>query len=232
VRLMRRLGVEPGEPLTIALDDGRRVTRAAGAPLEAGSADDEAWWVPLEDAQSWSGHAGQASLVQARIEGGISAAEPIERALAASGLRAVTLRALSATEGGLLERMRRLMSLVTVAALLAGGLAAFGTLTDLALERRREIALMKALGAGRGDVVRQFATEAIAIGLVGGIAGWLFGLLMAQVIGRSVFHSAIAVRWDVPPIVLALSLAVAAFASLGPIRLALRIEAAAALKGD
>ncbi|MEK7329302.1 MAG: ABC transporter permease, partial [Candidatus Eisenbacteria bacterium] len=128
--------------------------------------------------------------------------------------------------------MRRLMALVTVAALVAAGLCAFGTLTDLALERRREIALMKALGATPGDVVRLFVAESLAIGALGGLGGWLLGVLFAQVIGREVFHSAVALRWDVPLIVLALAMGVAIVAGLGPIRLALAVEPAPVLKGD
>jgi putative ABC transport system permease protein len=216
----------------IELAGGRWVTLVAGATLEAGGADDEAWWVPLEDAQEWSGLAGKASLFQVRIEGGIEPVAAAVRALNGGGFRAVPLHALSATEGLLLERMKRLMALVTAAALIAAGLAAFGTLTDLALERRREIALMKALGASRREVMRQFAAEALAIGLAGGTIGWALGLAMAELIGHGVFHSPIAVRWQVPPLVLALSLAVAAFASVGPIRLALGVRPALALKGD
>ena len=127
---------------------------------------------------------------------------------------------------------RVFVALVTVAALFAGGLCAFGTLTDLALERRREIALMKALGASSADIVRQFAAESLAIGLAGGLAGWLIGLFFAQVIGRSVFHSAIALHWNVPPAILGLALLVAGLAGLGPIRLALAVQPAVALKGE
>jgi len=232
-RLMSRLAVREGESLTIEFAGGRLLTLATGARLEAGGGDDEAWWIPLAAAQELSGLPGRVSLVETRVEGGTEAAATAAQALErGGGVRALVLHALSATEAVLLERMGRLMALVTVAALLAAGLCAFGTLTDLALERRREIALMKALGASSRDVVRQFAAESLAIGLAGGIAGWLIGLFFAELIGRTVFHSAIAVHWSVPPQVLGLALLVAGLAGLGPIRLALSVQPAVALKGE
>lgn len=235
VRLARRLNVTAGQQVRLSsLDSARTIDIVAGPVLEAGGPDDEAWWVPLELAQRLSGLDGQASLIQARMDGDVAEAEGVARAIESGGsaLRVIPLRALTATEGRLLDRMRRLMSLVTIAALVAAGLCAYGTLTDLALERRREIALMKALGATRREIVRQFAVESVAIGIVGGVSGWLLGLGMAQVIGREVFHSAIALRWDVPFAVLGLSLLVAGVASLGPVRLALGVEPALALKGE
>ena len=128
--------------------------------------------------------------------------------------------------------MRRLMTLVTAAALAAAALCAFGTLMDLALERRREIALLRALGAAPRDVVRLLGAEAAVIGFLGGLAGWAIGLFFAGLIGRQVFHSIVAPRWDVVPVVLAMALAVAGLASIGPIRSALATDPAVALKGD
>lgn len=235
VRLMKRLDVAPGATLTLHPADGAgdSVTILMGAGLEAGGADDEAFWIPLAAAQALSGLPGRVSLAQARIEGGTTVAARVAASLEQGGtLRPLVLHALSATEGRLLERMRRLMALVTIAALVAAGLCAFGTLTDLALERRREIALMKALGATREDVVRLFVAESLTIGAIGGLSGWALGLGMAQVIGREVFHSAVTPHWQVPLLVLALSLAVAGLAGLGPIRLALAVEPAPVLKGD
>lgn len=234
VRLLRRLGVQPGDRLEITFP-GRDQTLdlTIGGVLDAGGPDDEAWWIPLADAQALSGLEGRLSLVQVRIAGDGVAARTLGDRLEAGGtLSARPLHSLTAVEARLLDRMRRLMALVTVAAMLAAGLCAFGSLTDLALERRREIALLKALGATPGQVVRQFAAEAVAIGVLGGTAGWLFGLIMAEVIGREVFRSSVTAQWNVPVIVIALSLAVATLASYGPVRLALRIEPAVALKGD
>ncbi len=233
-RLGRRLGLAPGAHVKLeSLDGARSADVVAGPALDAGGADDEALWIPLATAQALGAEPGRASVVQARVDGDARDAATLARGLERDGdLAVLPLHALTATEGRLLDRMRRLMALVTIAALVAAGLCAFGSLTDLALERRREIALMKALGATRREIVRQFAVESLAIGVLGGVAGWILGLGMAEVIGREVFHSIVVPRWDVPLIVIALSLLVAAIASLGPVRLALGIEPAMALKGD
>ncbi len=231
-RLMDRLGVRPGEPLVLAVPGGGRIELPAGARLDAGGAEDDAWWIPLAAAQRLAGLPGRVSLAQARVAD-VAHAERAARGLeAGGGMRALVLHALSATEARLLQRMRRLMALVTAVALVAGGVSAFGTLMDLALERRREIALMKALGAGERAIVRQFALESLVVGFAGGLSGWLLGLVFAELIGRQVFRAAIAVSPAVPPLVIALGMVVAGLAGLGPIRMALRVQPAAVLKGD
>jgi putative ABC transport system permease protein len=232
-RLLRRLGLSAGRSIELALPGSeRRLKLEIGEVLVAGGPDEESLWIPLADAQTLSGLPGRASLVQARLSAGQDPAGAVRRLEAGGGMRALVLHALSGTEAGLLTRMRRLMALVTAAALIAAGLCAFGTLTDLALERRRDIALMKALGAGPRDIVRQLVGESLVIGLLGGIAGWLLGVFFAEIIGRRVFLSAVAIGWDVPPIVIGLALLTAGLAGLGPIRLALAVEPASALKGE
>ncbi len=231
-RLAERLGVHPGDPVDVEAPDGSTTTLVAGAVVEAGGADDESWWLPIERVQALAGLPGRASLFEARIEGGTAAVERWRAGLGEPALRVVPIGSLTTAESELLRRMRRLMALVTIAALLAAGLCALGTLTDRVFEQRRDFALLKALGGSSRLIVRQFATEAVAIGLAGGTLGWLFGLGMAQVIGHQVFHTAIAVRADVPPIVVGLAVLVAVVSSIGPARIALRVEPAQALKGD
>ncbi len=228
-RLAGRLGVRNGQRVRFQIGGIR--DSLAVAVLDAAGADGETWWMPLAVVQRDAGLPGRASLVQARIARAADA-PALARALEGSGLRADVLHALSDTEAGLLARMRRLMALVTAAALAAAGLCAFGTLTDLALERRREIALMKALGATESEVARQFALESLVIGVVGGIVGWLIGLVFAELIGRQVFHAVIGVHPGVPFAVLGISVLVACVAGLGPLRLARGVAPAAVLKGD
>jgi putative ABC transport system permease protein len=56
------------------------------------------------------------------------------------------------------------------------------TLVMAILERRREIGIMKAIGASDGDVKRLFFAEAGAMGVLGGIVGVALGWAIGQVI--------------------------------------------------
>ena len=236
VRLAKALGLKSGDTLSVAFrgdrGDERRLSLPVGATLESGSDDDEAWWIPLADAQSLAGLPGRISLIQARLADPGDEPRVVASIETGGGIQARVLHALSATEADLFERMRRLMTWVTLGVLISAGLCTFGTLTDLALERRREIALLKALGASRRAVIRQFGAESLAVGFLGGFAGWWIGLVAAQVIGREVFHAAVGVQWALFPLVLAVSIAVAMAAGIGPIRLALAVDPAPVLKGE
>lgn len=234
VVLARRLGVGAGDDLELASPDGARALRVrVGGTFDAGGADDEALWLPLGDVQRLAGRPGTVSLAQVRVEGGPSAVTvAAARVQLGGGLAALPLHALSATEQGLLDRMRRLMLLVTLAALIAGALSAYGTLTDLALERRREIALLRSLGAPRRRIIWRFLAESVAIGLSGGVLGWVIGAAFALLIGRQVFHASLSLHPGVPPVVVALAVLTALVAAAGPIRLALAVEPARALRED
>lgn len=56
------------------------------------------------------------------------------------------------------------------------------TLVMAILERRREIGIMKAIGASDGDVQKLFFAEAGAMGIIGGIIGVIFGWAIGQII--------------------------------------------------
>lgn len=68
-----------------------------------------------------------------------------------------------------------------VIALMVALLGMFNTLTISLLERIKEVALMKILGMGKKDVRNLFLTEAMSLGLVGGSAGIIWGMVVGKI---------------------------------------------------
>ena len=146
--------------------------------------------------------------------------------------RAQQIRQVAQNEGTVLEKIRGLMLLVTLAALLASALAVSAAMATAIFERRREVGLMKALGAGNFSVASIFFAEASLLALLGGAAGYFVGNLMAQQIGLRVFNSRIAVQPVLLPIVIGLAVFVTFAGSAASIRRAMRFDPVMVLRGD
>lgn len=114
-------------------------------------------------------------------------------------------------------------------ALLVGGVGIANTMVVTVLERRGEIGLRRALGARPGQIAAQFVTEAVALSLLGGVAGIGLGAVAAAVIAGLAGQPVV-----VPPDVLAagpaLSVLVGALAGLQPAIRAARLAPTAALR--
>ena len=68
-----------------------------------------------------------------------------------------------------------LIALISIA---VGSIGIVNTMTTSVLERRKEIGIMKAIGAKNKDIFLQFFFEAGLLGLIGGIIGIIFGLAL------------------------------------------------------
>lgn len=146
--------------------------------------------------------------------------------------RAEQVRQVAQSEGVVLERIRGLMLLVTLAALFAAGLAVSAAMATAVMERRREVGLMKALGAGAAPVAALFLAEAMLLALLSGLIGFIFGSLLARQIGRAVFGDSIPIQPWLIPIILLLAMVVAAAGSAGALRRAMRVNPGIVLRGD
>ena len=70
-----------------------------------------------------------------------------------------------------------LMGMIAAISLLVGGIGIMNIMLATVTERTREIGIRRALGARRSDIIRQFLVETVALSIVGGATGVLFGLL-------------------------------------------------------
>ena len=159
-----------------------------------------------------------------------SIAYSIKQVLPGSDVRVI--RRVADGEGRILTRVRTVLWLVTFASLLAAALAVGASSAASVIERRMEIGLMKALGAGSGTVGWLLAAEQLLLAFVGGCTGYALGLLLARFLGTKIF--------GVPPepsllvlgVILVLAVTVTLLGSALPLRRAARFDPAPILRGE
>jgi putative ABC transport system permease protein len=159
-----------------------------------------------------------------------SIAYSIKQALPGTDVRVI--RRVAEGEGIILTRVRLLLWLVTGAALLAAALAVGASAAASVIERRTEIGLMKALGAGSASIGFLLAAEQLLLALVGGGTGYALGIILARLLGEKIFGAAPEPSLLVFFVVIALAAAVTLLGSAFPLRRASRYEPAPILRGE
>jgi len=142
------------------------------------------------------------------------------------------IRRVAEGEGTILTRVRTLLWLVTFAALLASALAVGASAAASVIERRTEIGLMKALGAGSGLVGVLLAAEQLLLAFVGGGIGYALGIVLARLLGERIFGFAPAPKLFVLLIILGLAALITLLGSAFPLRRASRYDPAPILRGE
>lgn len=144
---------------------------------------------------------------------------------------AAPVRQVADSEGAILEKTQLLMTLITILSLVGAALGICNLVTASVMERSAEIGLMKAIGAQNSSVSGLVLTEIMVTAVFGGTAGFFAGWGFAQIIGHSVFGSAIAMRPVVIPLVAVLVVIVTLAGCIPAIRMLLRLSPCEVLHG-
>lgn len=141
------------------------------------------------------------------------------------------VRQVADSEGAILEKTQLLMVLITILSLIGAALGICNLVTASVMERSSEIGLMKAIGAQNGAISGLVLTEIFITAIFGGVIGFFAGFGFAQIIGHTVFGSAITMKPMVIPIVAVLVVLVTLAGSIPAIRMLLRLRPAEVLHG-
>jgi putative ABC transport system permease protein len=142
------------------------------------------------------------------------------------------IRQVAQNEGAVLTRIEGLIFLITLAALLASALGVSAAMATAIFERRAEVGLMKALGAGQLAVATVFFAEAFLLALLGGLVGFGAGAVLAHQIGQSIFNSQISIQPVLLPVILGIAVVVTFAGSAAAIRRAMKLDPVFALRGE
>lgn len=221
---------------------------AAGAPAEddentkwvvsgvvsAGASEDDQVFVPLASLQRMTGLEGKISLLQVSIPGEAPAIERTARDLAGAlpGIEARPVRQIVSSSGQVLGTIRWLTVSLTALIVIIIALSVTATMTTIVLERRKDVAVMKALGANDRLVMDLFLSEGAALGLAGALVGFALGLILARGMAARLFAVALTPAWWTLPAVVFGGTLLAVLATLLPVRIVRRVQPATILKGN
>lgn len=211
---------------------GRTIHLNPAGTVLTGASEDSRIYLSLKEFEDWTGV--QPSTVEIAASGSPEeireTLQALQLALPEAEIRPV--RQIMEGEARVLGKSRATLLVCAVLIILTSALCVLSTLMGWVFDRRRDFAIMKALGASERLIGGFFVTEAAALGAVGAIFGFAIGVGIAVWIGRVNFHAPVVPRFEVLPEVLAGSIAVALLAAIVPMFLLQRVQPATILRGE
>ncbi|HUZ97614.1 MAG TPA: ABC transporter permease [Edaphobacter sp.] len=211
---------------------GKAITLAGAGRLKTGGDEDSRIYIPLAAFTQWTGIG--PTVIELQVPGGAAAVEAALTRLRAQfpTLQIQPVRQLVEGESRIVDRTHSLMYGSVLLIALTVAVSVLATLSASVLERRRDFALMKALGGSQTQLMGMFLLEALVLALAGVVLGYIVGSAAAWAISQANFHTATLPRLSVLPLVLLLNITIAAFAALFPVRVLRGLQPAALLKGE
>jgi putative ABC transport system permease protein len=228
-RAAQFVGNEHAVALTYA---GHSVTLQGVGRIKTGGDEDSRIYMPLAAFTSWTGVG--ASVIELQIPGGAARVEATMTKLRQElpEMQVQPVRQLVEGESKIVDRTHALMYGAVLLIALTVAVSVLATLSASVLERRRDFALMKALGGSQRQLMGMFLLEALVLALAGVAAGFVVGSAAAWAISEGNFHTATLPHLSVLPLVFLLNVAIAAMAALLPLRVLRGLQPAALLKGE
>jgi putative ABC transport system permease protein len=211
---------------------GKAIDLVPTGLLQTGAGEDSRIYLDQSEFQNWTGVA--PSTIEIAASGTAAEVEASIRQLAQilPTVEIRPVRQIMEAEANVLNKTRATVYASGTLLVLTSALCVLATLMGWVFDRRRDFAIMKALGASEGLVNGFFAAEAAALGVVGAIVGFFIGIGVAAWIGRANFHAPVVPRFSVFPYVFAGCIIVALISAILPITMLRRVQPAIILRGE
>jgi putative ABC transport system permease protein len=232
VRVAQQLNAQQNMQLVLA-DGKRRESCHVASFRKAGGPEDDQITIDLRAAQRLAGLPDRISVIELRVPGAPSTIQTfvtdLERRIPEADVRPI--RQFTEGEAKIYNRISGILSATVGLVLVLTALCVMAAMTNVAMERRNDVGLMKAIGGATRRVLRLFLAEAALLGLTGGVLGAAIGILLSMWLGKEVFGIAARPRLIVYPVSVALTIIVA-IAGAYPLRRLANIRPAAVFRGE
>ena len=124
----------------------------------------------------------------------------------------------SDAESNIVKKIQSLMGIVSIIALVVSAIGITSLMTSEIYRRKKEIGLLKAIGASNFEIYALFASESLVVAFFAGITGAFLGYALSYVMSYIIFSHVIGIAWIVLPISVAFALLISVVGSLMPMR--------------
>jgi putative ABC transport system permease protein len=181
--IAEKFGLKQGDQVSL-------VTRSGKRPFEIAAVVVDYYNQGLVVSGSWGDmrryfREGEANVFLIKIEPGLSRTTMRDRIDGLYGAREnliiETNQDLLGRVSVLMEQSFRMFDVLAVIAMLVGFFGIVNTLTMNVMERTQEIGMLRGVGMTQGQVVRMILAEAALIGIIGGVLGLIFGVILSRI---------------------------------------------------
>lgn len=232
VRVAAQMRLQADSYLTLR-NQGREETCGVALMPGTGGPEDDQVSLPLQAAQKLAALPGRVSLIQIIAPGRpqeiTNYLASLQQSLPDADVRPI--RQFTEGEAKIYSRISGVLTATVGLVLVLTALCVMAAMTNVAMERRNDVGLMKAIGGATRRVLRLFLAEAALLGLASGILGAAVGILLSMWLGKAVFGLAARPRLIVYPVAVALTMIVA-IAGAYPLRRLANIRPASIFRGE
>ena len=227
-----RLNASPGDRLSFR-NGNLTLACVLTAILKTGGSEDSQIFLPLLRVQELANAIGKISVIQINASGTPAQIEKYAQTLQQKfpEVEVRPLRQFSEAQAKIYSRISGLLTAATTLILALTALCVMAAMTNIAAERRNDVGMMKAIGGSARRVLNLFLTEAVILGLAGGLIGAAAGIALSIALGKAVFGVAAAARFIVYPISVSLTVIVAILGAY-PLRRLVNVRPATIFRGE
>ena len=224
--------VAAGDSLQLR-NQGREAICKVFAIVTTGGSEDAQIFTNLHTGQQLADLPGRLSLIQLSVNATPDSVNSfiasVGRQFPAADVHGV--KQFTEAEGRIYTRISGLLSSTVLLVLFLTSLCVMAGMSNVAVERKNDVGLMKAIGGSVSRVINLFLTEAILLGIAGGLIGSALGISVSMWLGKAVFGVAAHPRLIVYPISVALTVFVSIAAAF-PLRRLARVRPASVFRGE
>ncbi len=193
-----KLGISIGDDLQIKGSN----FKVEGILNETGAAEDKLIFMNLHKLQELYNRQGQLTFIEFNVVDDNEMNENLDAVISGiedrnAGIDISTVKGQDEARKEVVDRFAKFSLLVSIVVLFIGSLIVLTTMMSSVRERTKEIGVFRAIGFRQSHIIKIILTEALIISIIGGVVGYLSGVLLAKIAAPYIAQIDVQIGWNI-----------------------------------